>query len=177
MSLDLHPEPEAARKIRLATEELMYADTRQDDDDEEAEFAAEAFPPPSGFETAPPAPTTSGLLSTAARQFMAAHPAKAGRLLEWAADVHEPRRLVLDLGVAKLSLLYVKLERRDISNVFYLDVGSPGISLDFGTELTIEFEGETLTALVSVAQEMDAGKAFPYTRLEFFNAGKHTPAS
>ena len=125
---------------------------------------------PDVFHSYPPPPSSPvSPLSPTAFKFAQENPAKASKLLEWAAAVHEPRRLVIQLEKVKFTLQYVKLERNDVSLVFYLDAGAPGIGFAFGVELLIEFEGATRKVAATCAQEQESGKAFPYTRLEFFN--------
>ena len=95
----------------------------------------------------------------------------ASKLLEWAASTHDPKLLTVKLQQVSLAVNYVKMERAGPCYTFFLGAGAPAIGIDFGTEVSLTFEGRTIQALTA-ATGAEGSTQFPYARLEFFEEAK-----
>lgn len=95
----------------------------------------------------------------------------ASKLLEWAASTHGPKFLTVKMDRVSIVVSYVKLERAAMCYTFFLGAGAPAIGIDFGTEVTLLFEGRELQALTA-ATGSEGSTQFPYARLEFFEEVK-----
>ncbi len=139
------------------------------DDEEDGELAHRPAPLPDPINHRP---VPSGIgMSGPATAWARSNPQVASRLLEWAAQCHEPKELKLRMEKVSFAVPYVKMEEMGECLVFYLAPGAPAIGLDFGCELELTF-GERKVNASAALSGLGTDGQFPYARLEFLFEGQ-----